>query len=81
MGLANRWFDAQGVERQQDFSRNAGRKCLARWLSKVKAAYEEGFEDMARRVPNTDRARGLVGFEPLVDLDDIIESVVEEHRG
>ncbi len=44
-------------------------------------AYEEGFEDMARRVPNTDRARGLVGFESLVDLDDIIQSVVEEHRG
>ena len=44
VGLANRWFDAQEVERQQDFSRNAGRKCLARWLSKVKAAYEEGFE-------------------------------------
>ena len=44
-------------------------------------AYEEGFEDMARRVPNTNRAKQLVGFEPLVDLDDIIQSVVEEHRG
>ena len=42
--LANRWFDAQKVERAQKFSRNAGRKCLARWLSKVKASYEDGFE-------------------------------------
>ena len=44
-------------------------------------AYEEGFEDMARRVPNTDKARKLVGFEPSIGLDDIIRSVVEQHKG
>jgi UDP-glucose 4-epimerase len=43
-------------------------------------AYEEGFEDMARRVPNTDRARQLVGFEPSVGLDDIIRSVIEDQQ-
>ena len=43
-------------------------------------AYEEGFEDMPRRVPNTDRARQLVGFEPSVGLDDIIRSVIEDQQ-
>ena len=43
-------------------------------------AYEEGFEDMARRVPNTSRARKMVGFEPSVGLDDIIRSVVTDHQ-
>jgi UDP-glucose 4-epimerase len=44
-------------------------------------AYEEGFEDMQRRVPDTTRARELVGFAPTVDLDGIIRSVVADQRG
>ena len=43
-------------------------------------AYEEGFEDMARRVPNTSRANRLVGFEPSVGLDDTIRSVIADQR-
>jgi len=43
-------------------------------------AYEEGFEDMARRVPNTERARDLVGFQPEADLDDIIRTVIDDQR-
>jgi UDP-glucose 4-epimerase len=43
-------------------------------------AYEEGFEDMARRVPDTSRARALVGFRPTVGLHDIIRLVIEEQR-
>jgi len=43
-------------------------------------AYETGFEDMVRRVPDTDRARRLVGFEPSLDLDDMIQSVITEYR-
>lgn len=42
------------------------------------AAYEEGFEDMARRVPNTNRARQLVGFETSICLEDIIRSAIED---
>jgi UDP-glucose 4-epimerase len=41
-------------------------------------AYEEGFEDMARRVPDTTRAGDLVGFRPTVGLREIIAMVVEE---
>lgn len=44
-------------------------------------AYEEGFEDMQRRVPDTTRARDLVGFEPTVGLDEIIRLVIDEQRG
>ena len=44
-------------------------------------AYEEGFEDMQRRVPDTTRARELVGFEPTVTLDEIIRLVIDEQRG
>jgi UDP-glucose 4-epimerase len=40
-------------------------------------AYEEGFEDMARRVPDTTRARELVGFRPTVGLRETIRLVIE----
>ncbi|MGH4014592.1 MAG: NAD-dependent epimerase/dehydratase family protein [Pseudonocardiaceae bacterium] len=41
-------------------------------------AYPEGFEDMARRVPDVSRARALVGFDPRLGLDEIISSVVDD---
>ncbi|MGH9195363.1 MAG: NAD-dependent epimerase/dehydratase family protein [Acidimicrobiia bacterium] len=43
-------------------------------------AYEEGFEDMQRRVPDITRARELIGFEPRVGLEEIIRLVIEEQR-
>ena len=43
-------------------------------------AYEEGFEDMERRVPNTARARELIGFKPEVNLDAIIQSVLDDQQ-
>lgn len=43
-------------------------------------AYEEGFEDMQRRVPDTRRAHDLIGFETSVALDEIIRLVIEEQR-
>ncbi len=43
-------------------------------------AYEEGFEDMTRRVPDTTRARDLVGFRPTVGLREIIRLVMEEQN-
>jgi UDP-glucose 4-epimerase len=43
-------------------------------------AYEEGFEDMQRRVPDTTRARELVGFQPTVSLEEILRLVVEDQR-
>jgi UDP-glucose 4-epimerase len=40
-------------------------------------AYEAGFEDMPRRVPDIDKVRRLIGFEPRVSLDDMIRRVTE----
>lgn len=44
-------------------------------------AYEEGFEDMPRRVPDTSKINKLVGFNPEITLDGILESVISFHRG
>ena len=44
-------------------------------------AYEEGFEDMERRVPDTTRAFETVGFEQTISLDEIIDSVIIDQRG
>ncbi len=40
-------------------------------------AYEEGFEDMQRRVPDLSRVRALVGYEPQVHLDQILDRVID----
>jgi len=43
-------------------------------------AYEAGFEDMPRRVPDLAKIRQLIGYEPSVGLDEIIRRVVESRR-
>jgi nucleoside-diphosphate-sugar epimerase len=43
-------------------------------------AYEAGFEDMPRRVPDTSKIKDLIGFEPKVPLDDVILRVIEHFR-
>lgn len=43
-------------------------------------AYESGFEDMPRRVPDISKIRGLVGYEPRVGLDQILTEVIEFMR-
>src|SRR5262252_2202920 len=42
-------------------------------------AYEEGFEDMLRRVPDTSKVNKLVGFKPEKRLDEILQAVIEFH--
>ena len=44
------------------------------------SAYENGFEDMKRRVPDLTLARELIDFHPKRALDDILLDVIEEHR-
>ena len=41
------------------------------------AVYGDGFEDMARRVPDISKIRRCVGFEPKVDLEGILEAVID----
>lgn len=43
-------------------------------------AYGEGFEDMARRIPDTTRIRTLVGWEPTRDLQAILDEMVVYER-
>ncbi len=44
-------------------------------------AYEEGFEDMPRRVPDISKVRELVGFRPQMSLEGILQSVINYHSG
>lgn len=43
-------------------------------------AYEEGFEDMLRRVPDISKLSTLTGYAPTRSLEDIIIDVVNEQR-
>jgi len=43
-------------------------------------AYEEGFEDMRKRVPDISKIENLIGYEPKCDLKDIIRDVAEYRR-
>ncbi len=40
-------------------------------------AYEEGFEDMPRRVPDLSRIQSLIGYQPSKDLEQIVQSVID----
>ncbi len=40
-------------------------------------AYEKGFEDMRHREPDIAKIRGLIGFRPKVDLDEMLEKIIE----
>ncbi|MGH9903342.1 MAG: NAD-dependent epimerase/dehydratase family protein, partial [Pyrinomonadaceae bacterium] len=44
-------------------------------------AYEEGFEDMPRRIPDTSKVNALVGFRPDITLDGILRKVVAYYSG
>jgi nucleoside-diphosphate-sugar epimerase len=43
-------------------------------------AYEEGFEDMSRRVPDISKIKGLIGYQPKLSLDEILLSVIDYQR-
>ena len=44
-------------------------------------AYEEGFEDMPRRVPDITKINQLVGFRPEMTLEGILQSVISFQSG
>lgn len=43
-------------------------------------AYEPGFEDMSRRIPDLRKIREFVGYAPQRTLDDILHAVIEHRR-
>jgi UDP-glucose 4-epimerase len=44
------------------------------------AAFDQGFEDMRRRLPDITRIRDLVGWEPSLSLDEILADVISHER-
>ena len=44
-------------------------------------AYEEGFEDMPRRIPDISKVNAQVGFKPEMSLEGILKSVIDFHSG
>lgn len=43
-------------------------------------AYESGFEDMPRRVPDLSKIRKMIGYEPKHSLDDVLVQVIDYFR-
>ena len=43
-------------------------------------AYEAGFEDMARRIPDISRVASLISYRPRVELDEIIRRIASHFR-
>jgi UDP-glucose 4-epimerase len=39
-------------------------------------AYQPGFEDMRRRVPNIGKAEAFVGYRPEIPLDETLRRVI-----
>ncbi len=44
-------------------------------------AYEAGFEDMLRRVPALGKIKALIGYQPTLGVEQIIDKVIEFERG
>jgi UDP-glucose 4-epimerase len=42
-------------------------------------AYEQGFEDMMRRVPDLTKIKQMIGFEPTMSLDEILLDTIKYH--
>lgn len=43
-------------------------------------AYQQGFEDMRRRVPDIGKIRALIGFEPSLGIEGIVDSVIDYYK-
>ncbi|MEP7286827.1 MAG: GDP-mannose 4,6-dehydratase [Chloroflexota bacterium] len=44
-------------------------------------AYEAGFEDMRRRIPDVSKIKRVIGWEPTTPLQETIDQIVKYHRG
>lgn len=43
-------------------------------------AYEKGFEDMRRRVPDISKSKSLIGFQPTIKLEESIKDIIEYYK-
>ncbi|MBC7106429.1 MAG: nucleoside-diphosphate sugar epimerase, partial [Firmicutes bacterium] len=44
-------------------------------------AYEAGFEDMPRRLPDISKIQRLIGYRPTLDLAEMLERIIAYERG
>jgi UDP-glucose 4-epimerase len=44
-------------------------------------AYEAGFEDMQRRLPDLSKIRELIGYTPSMDLPEMLDRIISFYRG
>lgn len=49
-------------------------------LMPYEQVYKDGFEDMARRVPDLSKIKAAIGYSPSMNIEAIINSVVQYHR-
>ena len=42
--------------------------------------YNEDFEDMPRRVPNTSKLKKIIGFVPKMKIDDILDDIIYSQK-
>jgi UDP-glucose 4-epimerase len=66
----------QLAERIKEMTRSKSRIVLVPYST----AYEEGFEDMQRRVPDVGKLNRLIGYEPKISLEDALQSIIEDQR-
>ena len=64
------------AERVRELS---GSKSIIKYIP-YEEAYESGFEDMPRRVPDLTRIEGLIGYKPVYGLNDILVQVIDYFR-
>jgi len=43
-------------------------------------AYEAGFEDMQRRLPDISKAQKLIKYKPTMDLPEMLERIIAYER-
>jgi len=43
-------------------------------------AYEVGFEDMSRRLPDISKIQGLINYKPSLDLPEMLENIILYYR-
>jgi len=43
-------------------------------------AFEEGFEDMMNRMPNLEKIKEFIGYEPKIKLDEIIDRMIQYYE-
>jgi UDP-glucose 4-epimerase len=43
-------------------------------------AYPLGFEDMERRIPDLFKIKSLIGFQPKVELEEILKMVIDHKK-